>query len=273
MSTPREEQSCAPEPRLSRRRAAVIVVVGLTIAGALLGALWAWVAPPIHGVVALTKAGQRVHAYLGDESDNFFVAAAMLTGLLAGFAVVSAVLVWQWRAHRGPVIVTALWIGGALAAAAAAGTGAALVHWRYGALDFETAPVTPEQRVYYFTEAPSVFFGHAPLHIAATLLLPAALAALVYSLCAAATPRDDLGGWPAQSEGAQSEGAQSEGVQSEWTKREVFTRDHPGDDAAEAQHAEIGQRVEQGRPSGPDDVLVDRATGEPVDEPPHSHRR
>ena len=35
----------------------------------------------------------------------------MMIGLLAMLAVVSAVLVWQWRPHRGPVIVTALWIG------------------------------------------------------------------------------------------------------------------------------------------------------------------
>ena len=42
-----------------------------------------------------------------------------------------------------------------------------------------------------------MFFGHTPLQIAATLLLPAALAALVYALLAVATPRDDLGAWPA----------------------------------------------------------------------------
>jgi hypothetical protein len=41
-----------------------------------------------------------------------------------------------------------------------------------------------------------VFFGQGPLQIAVTLLLPAALAALVYALLAAAAPRDDLGAWP-----------------------------------------------------------------------------
>ena len=51
-------------------------------------------------------------------------------------------------------------------------------------------------RVHYFSEAPGVFAGHGPLQIAVTLLLPAALAALTYSLLAVATPRDDLGGWP-----------------------------------------------------------------------------
>ena len=56
-------------PRISRRRAVAITVAGLTVAGALIGALWAWLAPPIHGVVALTKSGERVKAYLGNEAD------------------------------------------------------------------------------------------------------------------------------------------------------------------------------------------------------------
>ena len=67
---------------------------------------------------------------------------------------------------------------------------------RYGVVDIDAAPVTPEHRVHYFTEAPSVFFGHSPLQIAATLLVPAAAAALVYALIAVSTPRDDLGAYP-----------------------------------------------------------------------------
>jgi hypothetical protein len=185
-------------PRHSQRTAAVVIVVGLAVAGALVGALWSWLAPPAHGVVALTKSGERVQAYLGSEADHLFVAAAMLIGMLVPLAIIGAVLVWQWRAHRGPVLVTALWLGSVAAAAVAAGVGAALVHWRYGSVPFETAPVSPENRVYYFTEAPPVFFAHGPLQIATTLLFPAAIAALSYALMAVATPRDDLGAWPAQ---------------------------------------------------------------------------
>ena len=55
---------------------------GLAVAGALVGALWAWLAPPIHGVVALTQSGERVHDYLGNEADHFFVAAFLMLGLL-----------------------------------------------------------------------------------------------------------------------------------------------------------------------------------------------
>jgi Protein of unknown function (DUF2567) len=183
-------------PRISRRRAALVTVAGLTVAGAAVGALWAWLAPPLHGVVALTKSGDRVKAYLGDEADHFFVAAVLIVGMLGVLAVVAAVLLWQWRAHRGPAMVAALAIGAAGGAAAAAGVGAVLVRLRYGAIDIAGAPLSPQHRVQYVIEGPAVFFGHSPLQIAATVLLPAAAAALVYALMAASTHRDDLGAWP-----------------------------------------------------------------------------
>jgi hypothetical protein len=184
-------------PRISRRRAVAITVACLTLSGALVGALWAWLAPSIHGVVALTpKRGERVKVYLGNESDHFFVSAFLVVGMLGVLAVVAAVLLWQWRAHRGPAMVAALAIGAGAAAGAAAGVGAVLVHWRYGAIDIAGAPVSPEHRVHYVVEAPAVFFGHSPLQIAASILLPAATAALVYALTAVSTQRDDLGAWP-----------------------------------------------------------------------------
>jgi Protein of unknown function (DUF2567) len=183
-------------PRISRCRAVVITVAGLTLVGALVGALWAWLAPPIHGVVALTKKGERVKAFLGNEADHFFVAAFLIVGMVGAVAVVAAVLLWRWRAHRGPVMVAAVAIGSAAAAGAAAGVGAVLARMRYGVIDIAGAPVSPEHRVHYVIEAPAVFFGHSPLQIAATILLPAAAAALVYALVAVSTQRDDLGGWP-----------------------------------------------------------------------------
>lgn len=183
-------------PSVSRRAAAVRVVVGLIAAGALVGAIWAWLAPPVQGVVALTRAGDRVHAYLGNDSDQFFLGAFLQSGLLAAVAVVATVLVWQWRAHRGPVQVVALVAGMVAAAGAAAGVGAVLVHWRYGSIDVAAAPVSEANRVHYVTEAPAVFFGHGPLVIAAGLVIPAAVAALTYALLTASTARDDLGAWP-----------------------------------------------------------------------------
>jgi len=58
--------------------------------------------------------------------------------LLGVLAVVTSVLAWQWREHRGPEMVVGLCIGLVAAAAVAAGVGALLVRMRYGALDFDT---------------------------------------------------------------------------------------------------------------------------------------
>lgn len=183
-------------PRTSRFRALVVVTVGLTVSGAVIGGLWAWIAPSVHGVVVLTRLGDRVQDYLGNEADHFFVAAFLLVGLLSVLAVVATVLVWQWRAHRGPAMVIGVWIGLMAAAADSAAVGAFVVRQRYGAVHLADAPLTPKDPVFYFTQAPPVLFGHTPLQIAATVLFPASLAALVYALLAAAAPRDDLGGYP-----------------------------------------------------------------------------
>lgn len=183
------------DPRISRRRAAVTIAVGLVPFGALVGALWSWLAPPIRGVLVLTHTGERLHEYLGPESDHFFVAAFLMLGMLNVVAAVAAVLAWHWRAHRGPEMVAALCTGMVIAAAAAVGVGLLIAHLRYGTVDFETIKLNRDQ-LHYFAEAPPVFFGPSPLQMACTLLLPAATAALVYAVPAAATARDDLGAHP-----------------------------------------------------------------------------
>ena len=193
----RTEIAGAP-PRISRGRAAATVVLGMAVAGAAIGALWAWIAPPIHGVIALTKSGDRVHAALGAETDNFFTSAFLIVGFVVVLAVVCAVLVWQWRPHRGPLLCAALAIGSAAAAGAAAGVGALIVRARYDVIDIAGAPISPEHRVVYVTEAPPVFFAQTGWLVAGSILFPAAMAALVYALIAVSSARDDLGGWPPQ---------------------------------------------------------------------------
>lgn len=188
-------------PHRSRRFAPLTIVGGLAVCGALLGVVWAQIAPPIHTITALTRSGERADAFLGREADNQFVAAAMWIGLMSWLAVVAAVLVWQWRARRGPAQVTALWIGMIAASASGAGVGATLMHARYGTPDHAGVSLSPENRVHYFTEAPPVFLGHSPLQIAVAVLGPAALAALAYSLMTVATHRDDLGASPSQVRG------------------------------------------------------------------------
>ena len=79
------------------------MIAGMTAVGVAAGALWVLLAPPVHGVVVVTKSGKRVHEYVGNEADHFFDSAVMMAGLLVGLGVVSAVLVWQWRQRRGLV--------------------------------------------------------------------------------------------------------------------------------------------------------------------------
>ncbi len=184
-------------PRTSRVRAIVILGVGLAVTGVVIGGLWAFIAPPIHAVVAITRSGERVHDYLGAESEHFFDAPCLLLGLLTGAAVVAAVLVWLWHEQRGPGMVVGLSIGMVIAAAAASATGAVLVRLTYGALNFDAVPLSGKPSVAYVLQAPPVFFALGPLQVAMTLLWPAAVAALVYAVLAAADARDDLGGVPA----------------------------------------------------------------------------
>lgn len=186
----RAERPFLGSPRV---RVLVGVIAGLTVTGGLIGCLWALIAPAIHGAVALTHSGHRAQDYLGNEPDHFFVGPFLILGLLCVVAMVAAVLVWQWRAHRGPGMVVGLTIGLTAAAGAAAAVGALVVRQRYGVVDLAKVPLTHDDPVAYFTQAPPVFFGHTPMQIAATLLLPGSLAALVYALMVAAAPRDDLG--------------------------------------------------------------------------------
>jgi hypothetical protein len=184
--------------RRARARALLVVVLGSAIIGVVTGGVWAWIAPPIHAVVALTRSGERVHDYLGNESEHFFVAPALMLGLLTVLAAVASVGVWQWREHRGPAMVVALSCGMVVAAAAASAVGAGLVRLSYGALNFDAVTLTKSPSVAYVTQAPPVFFSSGPLQIAVSLLWPAGIAALVYAVRAAADARDDLGTLPPQ---------------------------------------------------------------------------
>jgi hypothetical protein len=182
--------------RTSRVRAIVITGLGLAATGVVIGGLWAFIAPPIRAVVAITRSGERIHDYLGAESEHFFDAPCLLLGLLTVAAVVAAVLVWQWREQRGPGMVVGLSIGLVIAAAAASATGAVLVRLTYGALNFDAVPLSGKPSVAYVLQAPPVFFAQGPLQVAMTLMWPVAVAALVYAVLAAASARDDLGGLP-----------------------------------------------------------------------------
>ncbi|OBH58642.1 DUF2567 domain-containing protein [Mycobacterium sp. E2479] len=198
MTEPAEADAAAVAAAARRTRAILVVALGSAVTGLVIGGVWAWIAPPIHAVVALTRSGERVHDYLGNESEHFFVAPALMLGLLTVLAAVASVGVWQWREHRGPEMMIALAGGMVAAAAAASAVGAGLVRLRYGALDFDAVPLTKSPSVAYVVQAPPVFFSDGPLQIAVTLVWPAGIAALIYAVRAAADARDDLGALPPQ---------------------------------------------------------------------------
>lgn len=189
------EQPGGPLPG-SRRKFLLRLMFTIALAGVVVGGLWAWLAPPIHGVVALSREGERVRGFVGEEADHLFLGAFLMVGMLSVLGVCAGVVAWKQRAFRGPATVGALSLGALLAAAAATGVGAGLARLRYGAVDVAAAPVSPEHRVHYVVEAPGVFFGHSPLLIAATIVFPAGIAALVYAIGALSAGRDDLGAWP-----------------------------------------------------------------------------
>ena len=61
-----------PEPtsvaRTFRPRPIAVAALGFSVIGVLIGGLGAWIAPPIHVAVAITRAGERVHEYLGTDA-------------------------------------------------------------------------------------------------------------------------------------------------------------------------------------------------------------
>ncbi|WP_078284597.1 DUF2567 domain-containing protein [Mycobacteroides chelonae] len=186
----------AVAPRFSHVKAATVVFGVLSVAGVLVGALWSVIAPGVHGAIADTRDNGRVFVHLGNQADNFFIATTLLTGMAAVVAVVVSAAAWQWRAHRGPVMVGGIALGALAGSALAAGVGAALVRLRYGALDIAGAQLDEGHRIKYVVEAPAVFYGHTPAQIAVTLALAPCLAAVTYMFCVVACVRDDLDAWP-----------------------------------------------------------------------------
>ncbi|ALM16920.1 DUF2567 domain-containing protein [Mycobacteroides abscessus] len=183
-------------PRFSHIGAAAIVFGGLAATGVLVGVLWSFLAPGVHGAIADTRDNGRVFVHLGNQADNFFIGTTLLVGMAAVVAVIAAAAAWQWRAHRGPMMVGALTLGSLACSAVAAGVGAVLVRLRYGALDIAGASLDAGHRIKYVVQAPAVFYGHTEAQIAVTLALAPCLAAVVYMFCVVACARDDLDAWP-----------------------------------------------------------------------------
>jgi hypothetical protein len=147
------------------------VVGALALLGAALGLVWqAWSPPGPLGLVVTPGAIQPDETEAFAAGDGRFAIIGIAVGLLAG------ALLWLRRSTRGPVAVLALAVGGLLGAGATALVG----HLARGGSTSGKA---------------GTLLQHVPLtvHARGLLVLEAAVAVLVYVICAAFAERDDLG--------------------------------------------------------------------------------
>lgn len=147
------------------------VVAALAVLGALLGVIWQWWSPP--GPIGYVVAP---HAVQPDETEAFiaadgrFAVICAVAGLLAGGAA------WTLRPTRGPLTAFALVVGALLGSLLTDVVGHVLAG---GTGDGKTSTLLRELPLW--------------VHMRGLLLLEAALAVLVYGLCASFAAEDDLG--------------------------------------------------------------------------------
>jgi hypothetical protein len=169
-----EPSDAAPAPRAGSRAdvlSGAFVVVVLAVLGAALGLLWqAWSPPGPLGLVVTPGAIEPDETEAFAAGDGRFAMIGIVVGLLAGG------LVWLHRSTRGPIAVLALAIGGLLGAGATALVG----HLVRGGSTSGKA---------------GTLLQHVPLtvHARGLFVVEAAVAVLVYVVCAAFAERDDLG--------------------------------------------------------------------------------
>lgn len=147
------------------------VIAALLVLGAALGLLWqAWSPPGPLGLVVTPGAIQPDETEAFAAGDGRFAIIGIAVGLLAG------ALLWVRRSARGPVAVLSLSIGGLFGAGATALVG----HLVRGGSTAGKA---------------GTLLQHVPLtvHAHGLFVLEAAVAVLVYVVCAAFAERDDLG--------------------------------------------------------------------------------
>ncbi|MET7285030.1 AAA family ATPase [Streptomyces sp. NPDC005573] len=159
-------------------REAVVVTLGLTVLGLLLGVLWWWLAP--HVPLVGDEVDRSWVVYLKDsEGEQSAGVDGTFTLLGLGFGLLTAVPVFLWRRRGGVPLVVALGVGGLLGS---------LLAWRLGVWLGPTSDVIAHARAV----GKGVTFA-APLKLGAKgALLAWPLAALVVHLGLTALfgPRD-----------------------------------------------------------------------------------
>jgi hypothetical protein len=149
---------------------AAVIMVGLAAAGALLGLLWQQISPRTKGFVYIPP-----HGIIAGENESLIAADGRFALLTGAVGLVAAVAAWSRRSARGPATALALAAGGLLGALLTDRVGNATGGGHDGGAANEV--ITLAVRV----------------HARGLLLVEAAVALLVYALCALFARRDDLG--------------------------------------------------------------------------------
>ena len=100
------------------RRAALIVAGATVLGGAVVGVLWALIAP----VRPVVQVGGDA-APLDGEGVGGFDATALLVLLVLALGVLAGGLAWRWREHRGPAVLVAVVVGALLGTTVAVAVG------------------------------------------------------------------------------------------------------------------------------------------------------
>lgn len=152
-------------------RTGLAIIAGLVVVGALLGIVWELWSPP--GPPGLIVSPGEIQA---DETEPFIASDGRFAVLAIVVGIVAGVVAWLLRRSRGPAVAAALAVGGV--------AGAALMNL-----------VGHSLRGGSTRGAQYAVVRHLPLSVHATglLFLEAAVAVLVYLLCASFAAADNLG--------------------------------------------------------------------------------
>ena len=172
-SEPRRRRRYAADETLADGRIALVVVLALAVLGAALGPLWS----------AWSGAQQRAYVvapgqlYPFDEVETRAAADGRFLAIVAGVGLLAGLVAWLFRAaHRGPLVLVALGVGGV--------AGSALTWWTgylTGGGTYHGAPRTVIHRL------------PLTLHMPGLLFVEPAVAILLYGLFVAFAAHDDLG--------------------------------------------------------------------------------
>lgn len=170
--------TAAADTTLADVRVAAWFTLALLLVGAAVGVVWStWSGPQQRAFVGDGQVIARGRIYPFDEVETMAAADGRYAAIVAALGLVAALVAWTYRAaNRGPLVVSALLVGG---------LGGAALTWFTGYL---TGGGTYDGK-------PGTTIDHLPLtlHMPGLVLVEPAVALLLYGLMVAFAARDDLG--------------------------------------------------------------------------------